>query len=166
MNTKSLLLLTLGAALLLPLAGQAKPEDVPRDGKGKGTPPIPAKIIERLDADGSGTISADEAKGPLAKNFERVDADGDGEITKSELARHQKERKGKAREVGMKLKEADTDGNRAISADEAAEANLERLVQHFDKIDADGDGEISKEEMHEMARQMEKLKQRKGGADE
>lgn len=164
MNTKSLLLLTLGTALLT-LTGQAKPEDAPQNGKGK-TPRNPAQIIERLDADGNGTVSAAEAKGPLAKRFDQVDADGDGEITTQELAQSQEARNGKVREGAQKLKDADTDGNGAISIDEAAEAGLERIVEHFDKIDNNGDGEISKEEMRELAKQMKKKNQREGGEDE
>lgn len=154
MNIKTLLLLTLSSALL-PLASQAKPEDAL--GKGKGEPPAPAQVIERLDTDGNGSISKDEAKGPMAKNFDRIDANSDGEITMTELAIARENRKEKAGQ----LKNADRDGNGAISADEAAEAGLDRLVQHFDKIDADGDGEISKQEMGQMAKQR-KNKERVG----
>jgi Ca2+-binding EF-hand superfamily protein len=162
MNTKSLLLLILGAALL-PLASQAKPEGPPTEGK--RTPPSPAKILERLDADQNGSLSKAEAKGPLAKNFDTVDADGNGKLSSDELAASQKKLREKVRETGKKLKEADTDGNGAISSDEAAEAGLEKLVEHFDKIDADGDGEVSKEEMHEMRKQHQK-RERAGQEEE
>ena len=163
MNTKSLLLITISAAWL-PLVGQAQPVDAARGGQGK-TLPNPAQVIDRLDADGSGTISAEEAKGSLAKRFDKIDADGDGEITESELAYGREERREKVRAGGKRLKEADTDGNGAISADEAADAGLERLVENFDHIDADGDGEVSREEMRDMAKQMKKKKQPEAGIE-
>lgn len=152
MNTKSFLLLILAAALL-PLVSQAKPEGGPREGK--DNPPTPAEILARFDADQNGSLSKDEVKGPLVKNFDQIDVNGDGELSRKELGWHQK-LKDKKREGGRKLQEADTDGNGAISADEAAEAGLERLVEHFDKIDANGDGEVSKEELREMANQQQR----------
>ncbi len=158
MNKKSLLLLILSAALL-PLGAQAKPEGVPADGKGKKGPPSPEQIIERMDADKNGTISKEEAKGPLAKNFDKIDANSDGQLDKKELRTVQKKRQKQAKEAGKKLKEADTDGNGSISKDEASAAELKKLVEHFDKIDADSNGEISKEEMRAMR---QKGKKRQG----
>lgn len=62
-------------------------------GRANGTPPKPeefaAKLIEDLDNDGDGSLSASEigaAKQPLPKDFlSQVDTDGDGQVTKSEL---------------------------------------------------------------------------------
>jgi len=156
MNTKSLLLLVLSAALL-PIAVQAKPAGAP--GQGKKSPPTPAQIIDRLDADQNGTLSQDEAKGPLAKKFDTIDVNGDGEIDANELELAREARKGKAKENGQRLKTADTDGNRALSKDEASAAGMEKLIEQFDKVDADGDGEISKEEMREL----KKMKDRRDG---
>jgi Ca2+-binding EF-hand superfamily protein len=45
-----------------------------------------------------------------------------------------------------RLKQADADGNGAISRDEAKA--LPRLARHFDEIDANRDGQLSKEELH------------------
>jgi Ca2+-binding EF-hand superfamily protein len=47
----------------------------------------------------------------------------------------------------QKIKEADTDQNGNISKAEAEAANLERILEHFDELDADGDGEITRDEM-------------------
>ena len=46
-----------------------------------------------------------------------------------------------------RIKAADADGNGAISNNEANEAGLDKLIEHFDKIDSDGDGEITKQEL-------------------
>ena len=51
-----------------------------------------------------------------------------------------------------RLKQADADGNGAISRDEAKA--LPRLAKHFDEVDANRDGQLSKEEMHAFHEQM------------
>ncbi len=145
MNTKSIILFSLAAALL-PLSSQAKPDgkSPPED---KGDRPSVGELFKRLDADESGTLSKEEAKGPIAKNFDRIDENEDGEISKKELAKlhkqmaeRQKERGG---ERGEKFKEMDSDASGTISKDEAGA----RLLEHFDEIDTDDDGELSKEEL-------------------
>ena len=51
-----------------------------------------------------------------------------------------------------RLKQADADGNGSISRDEAKA--LPRLAKHFDAIDANRDGQLSKEELHAFHEQM------------
>jgi len=105
--------------------------------------------IQQLDTDGSGTLSAAEVEGTrIAEHFSEIDADGDGELSKEELKAARKGRKGK-RGKGKRL---DKDGNGTLSA---AEVEGTRLAEHFSEIDADGDGELSREEMraaHEARR--------------
>jgi Ca2+-binding EF-hand superfamily protein len=110
---------------------------------GKGKRPNPGEMFKKLDVDESGTISTDEAKGPLAEHFDKLDADGDGELTKDELEAAREGRNGR---VKSELKEADKDGNGAISTDEAEAAGLDKIIENFGTLDADGNGEISKEE--------------------
>ena len=78
MHSKTIILMLLCIALIT-LNAQAKPERGDRDGN--RVPPTPDQIIERLDSDGSGSITEDEAKGFMAKYFERIDANSDGEIS-------------------------------------------------------------------------------------
>jgi Ca2+-binding EF-hand superfamily protein len=139
MKIKSTILLILAAAIL-PMTAQAQPQG------GKGKRPNPGEMFKNLDTDESGTISKDEAKGPLAEHFEDIDADGNGELTKEELRAAREKRGGKGKD---KLREADSDGNGAISTDEAEAAGLQRIIENFDKLDADGNGEISREEFKE-----------------
>ena len=155
MHIKTILLMLLSATLIT-LNSQAKPEREDRDGN--RVPPTPDQIIERLDSDSSGSITEDEAKGFMAKYFERIDANSDGEISEEELLDMRENRGQKPKQAREDIKAADTDQNGAISIDEASEAGLEKMVENFDKIDTDGDGQISEEEMHELRKQMGKRK--------
>ena len=139
-------------AILVALNSQAKPER--GDKAGNRVPPAPDQIIERLDIDGSGSITEDEAKGPLEKYFDRIDANGNGEISEKELLDERGNRGEKLKQGRAGIKAADTDKNGAISIDEAAEVGLKKMVENFERIDADGDGEISKKEMHLLRKQM------------
>jgi len=144
MKTKSIALLAL-SALIFPFALQAKP--------GEGKPPKGEKVVERMDADQNGRISLQEAKGRLAKNFQRIDANSDGQVTAQELddAHAKRKQKGSGNEKGgARLKKADADESGTISLAEATDAGLRRIIESFEKIDADGNGEITKDEMRAM----------------
>lgn len=56
----------------------------PRGPGGPGGPPPPHPLMEALDADGDGTISAAEISA-ASEALERLDADGDGQLTGDEL---------------------------------------------------------------------------------
>ena len=145
------------SATLITLNSQAKPEREDRDEN--SVRPTPDQIIERLDSDGSGSITGDEAKGFIAKYFDRIDANGDGEISEEELL-HARENRGQKPKQGREdIKAADTDQNGAISIDEAAEAGLKKMVENFDRIDTDGDGQISEKEMRQLRKHMDNRKQ-------
>ena len=146
MNTQSLLLFVL-SAVILPLVIHAKPEGAQRDGGNARQPPSIEQVFARLDADASGGISVDEAEGPLEGHFDQIDADGSGEITGAELKASRAKRFERGMEMRERIKSADADGNGAISNNEANEAGLDKLIEHFDKIDSDGDGEITKQEL-------------------
>ena len=137
---------------LVTLNSQAKPAREDRDEN--RLPPTPDQIIERLDSDGSGSITEDEAKGFMAKYFAKIDANSDGEISEEELLYVRETRGQKPKGARKDIKTADSDGNGTISIDEAGDAGLEKMVENFDRIDADGDGEISKEEIHQLRKQM------------
>ena len=149
MNTQSLLLFVLSAAIL-PLIIQAKPDGAQRDGGNPRQPPSIEQVIARLDADASGGISVDEAEGPLEGHFDQIDADGNGEITGAELKASRAKRFERGIEMRERIKAADGDGNGAISNKEANEAGLDKLIENFDKIDSDGDGEITKQELKNL----------------
>src|SRR5512138_1592263 len=106
-------------------------------------------FMERLkaaDKNADGMLSRDEAASlpRLLQNFDAIDANKDGFITFEELrAFHQAHHGGHGRHGGLKALDKDGDGR--ISRDEAAAAP--RLAQNFDKIDADHDGFLTREEL-------------------
>lgn len=64
-----------------------------------------ARMIENMDDDGNGTLSADEmGEGPMAANFARIDTDNDGAISKDE-AKAAAEKAGKRREGRRHMKD-------------------------------------------------------------
>ncbi|HAV14630.1 MAG TPA: calcium-binding protein [Opitutae bacterium] len=136
-------LLALAAFALIPTLTQAQPEGQRGEG---GKRPNPVQVMEKLDTDGSGTLSKDEAKGPLEKHFDKIDSDSNGELSKGEIAKAGKKMQGKKKD-GMRFEKADADGSGTISKDEAGE----RLQGKFDDIDADGNGELTKEELRAAA---------------
>ena len=149
MNAQSLLLIVLSVAIL-PLLIQAKPNSAQRDGDNARQPSSIEQVFARLDVNASGGISVDEAEGPLEGHFNQIDTDGNGEITSTELKASRAKRFERGIEMRERIKAADVDGNGTISNNEANEAGLDKLIEHFDKIDSDGDGEITKQELKNL----------------
>ena len=149
MSAQSLLFLVLFASIL-PLLIQANPNGAQRDRDNVRQPPSIEQVFARLDANASGGISIDEAVGPLEGHFDQIDTDGNGEITGDELKASRAKRFEHGIEMRKRLKAADADGNGTISSNEANKAGLDKLIEHFDKIDSDGDGEITKQELKNL----------------
>lgn len=143
------ILLCLLAASLLPSLALAK--------KGKG--PKHDKAFGKIDSNGDEIITLEEAESAGAdkfvEHFNEIDADGSGEITKDELRVHHKQRMEERR---AKREAMDADSNGSISLDEATNAGADKLVENFDKIDANGDGEIDCEEMNKAHKDMRRKK--------
>lgn len=94
-----------------------------------------------MDKNGDGVINRDEAaaRPRMAKKFDTLDANKDGALSKDEMkAAHDKI---KARRMARN----DTDRDGRISRAEAAAHP--RLAESFDRIDSNGDGFVTKDEM-------------------
>ncbi len=115
----------------------------------------------KLDTDGSKAISRSEAASHprLAERFDAIDTNKDGQLTQDEMKAHRatssdKDRAQNAEEVFKRL---DADNSGGVSKAEAAQRP--RLAKHFDAIDANKDGQITREEAKAAH---EKMKAKRG----
>jgi Ca2+-binding EF-hand superfamily protein len=146
-----------------------------KPGKGDGAP-----MFKRLDANGDGKVSKNEAKGPLADYFDRLDADKDGFLSESEVqsGREKMARKGPrpgkggdlkpgddpkgekappkkegAPDFAMMLQRLDSNADGKISKEEARGP----VAENFDRFDANNDGFVSKDEMEAIGKRLEAM---------
>ncbi len=100
-----------------------------------------------LDANKDGAIDRSEAaKAPkLLEHFDRLDANRDGRISAEE-----RPQRGRHGGKGARMAGLDTNKDGAIDRSEAAKAP--KLLEHFDRLDANKDGRISAEERPQRGR--------------
>lgn len=106
--------------------------------------------LKTLDKDGDGRVSRAEATSAATdranKRFDAIDADKDGYLTQEEVDNARvKAKSDMKRAAEHRLGQADTDGDGAISREEAK--SLPMLDRNFDRLDANKDGKISRDEM-------------------
>jgi len=99
-----------------------------------------------------GGMGGDMPEGEMmGKFFLQFDANGDGQVTPDEA---------KAGLTDL-LKKYDTDGNGTLSLQEFqalyADAVRERMVDHFQALDNDGDGQVTVDEITAPAKAMERM---------
>lgn len=114
-----------------------------------------AARIKAADTDGDGALTKAEAQAAkldgIVKHFDQMDANKDGKLTPDEMrasmmARH-KAMRGKSAQFDAKFKAADKDGDGALTKAEAEAGQLKGIVTHFDEIDANKDGKVTREEL-------------------
>jgi len=116
-------------------------------------PPGPGRYP--MDADKDGFVTRDEASSfpKLAAQFDAADTNKDGKLDTAEMDAHRQVMHGQMHAHGQeRWKAADTDGDGAISRDEAKVA-MPRLSADFDKVDADGNGKVTRDEMRAVRSQ-------------
>ncbi len=113
------------------------------DHKEAGHPRI-EKMFERHDENKDGKVTKEEMSQKGEKLFELLDLDKDGAITLKEAREgHQKMREKRKAEMMMKV---DTNSDGQVSEAEFTDYTLKK----FKKADANGDGNLSMEEMAKM----------------
>ncbi len=119
-------------------------------------PPAIEQVLARLkaaDANGDGKLSKEEVPERFRQRFDRADANGDGKLDEAELKAAVKtllHRAGEGATVERVLKrlmESDADGDGKISKSEAPE----RMAKHFDRLDANSDGQLDQTELKRLA---------------
>lgn len=132
---KAALLATLiGATLVTPVFAQS------RDG-GRERPDFAT-----IDADGNGTITAEELRARMDQRFNEADTDGDGVISREEfVARAGGNASERAERMFDRL---DADGDGALSRDVLAARQGRAMTPErmIERLDTDGDGAISEDE--------------------
>ncbi|MXU63840.1 EF-hand domain-containing protein [Oceanomicrobium pacificus] len=150
----------LGAAVLM-AAVTSNPVEA-RDGRGHHRGGMD---FSTLDTDGDGFVTEAEIAAAHAARFAEADTNGDGAIDADELkaamdARHAEREARRAEGADARLQKMierlDTDGNGTLSAEEMQPRGTGRM---FERLDTDGDGKISQAEL-EAAK--DKMKERRG----
>ena len=158
---KDKLIVTLLAGLFA--AGSSFAQSTPSaSGLNASAPQRGSHHVGKLDKDGDGMISREEATGHpmLVKHFDTIDANKDGRLSKEEMHAARKAGRDKHKQdMQAKFKAADTNGDGAVSKQEAEAAKLDKLTKHFDTLDANKDGKLTTEEMQASRKAMhEKFK--------
>ncbi|RAA14740.1 EF-hand domain-containing protein [Ralstonia pseudosolanacearum] len=148
------------SALFLAMSGMsARAQDASAPAAGAPAPSAAAPMhhhgsgFKKLDTNGDGMVSRDEAKGHrwLEDHFDEIDTNHDGQISKDELAAWHKTHAGEMRgkmqaRLDAKFKAADKNGDGALTREEM-QAGLPKLARHFDEIDANHDGKVTEDEI-------------------
>lgn len=110
----------------------------------RGGPPF-----EKLDSDGDGMITRAEAEANaprLVNHFDAIDADKDGFLSRDELQAHAKERgEHRLHRADEAFGKADANGDGQLSQEEV-DKGMPMVGRRFSSIDANGDGAVTREE--------------------
>ena len=117
------------------------------DASGPGKPDRPT-----LDPNGDGIVTREEAKAypRLTADFDVADANKDGQLDATEMNAHRDRMRSEMRaRADERWKAADTDGDGKLSLAEA-QASMPQMAERFQKFDANKDGYVSRDEMHNI----------------
>lgn len=139
--------------------------NTPPNAQNRGAAPGDAALFKALDADGDGTLSAEELAAATAA-LKKLDRDGDGQITRREIMADVAGGRPEARpgagnpeQVLERLKRLDKNGDGKLAQDELPPF----LQNRFDKLDANADGFVDQEELKRAAEAIREQIRKQGG---
>lgn len=139
----------IGAVVLLAGAGAVVAKGFYGHGMGGPLSGAPMNaIIDQIDSNADGALSAEEIQAFRSARFAAMDADGDGELTPKEMSDGMQ---------AMVFSIADANGDGMISQDEfreIAQGRFQKMQRKFHKLDDDGNGRVSAEELASMTDRM------------
>ncbi|PWK55035.1 EF-hand domain-containing protein [Silicimonas algicola] len=118
-----------------------------------------------LDADGSGEITVEDMEAMRANRFAEFDTNGDGNVTLEEFTAHAQAKA--AERAGEMFGRLDADGDGNLSRD-ALEARMGRGgpgARMIDRFDTDNSGGVSQEEFDAAKERMTERRGMRGGHD-
>jgi Ca2+-binding EF-hand superfamily protein len=110
-----------------------------------------------LDKNSDSFLSQEEAgQHPmLMRNFDAIDANKDGKLAADEIqAAHKAMHEQMKQAAEARFKEADQDGDGALSPSETETITLAQIAKYFDVVDANKDGKLTKEEVQATRKSM------------
>ncbi|MBK5945330.1 hypothetical protein CCR83_02415 [Rhodobacter veldkampii DSM 11550] len=133
------------AAFALPVLAQQAPAP--------GNMPM-MQAFDQFDANKDGKITQDEIKAARAAETTALDADKDGKISAAELVAQDMQNAQARAEMRAKnrIERLDTDGDGMLSAAELAARPMQ--LKMFDRLDANNDGAVDKDELAQMRGKM------------
>jgi Ca2+-binding EF-hand superfamily protein len=107
------------------------------------------------DADGDGRITTEEMAAHRAARFAEMDANGDGQVSRDEIVAAAVARMTEAlgRRADAMIAAQDADGNGTLGATEMG--RIDMGMQMFQRLDRDGDGAVSQDELRARGAWME-----------
>lgn len=119
------------------------------DGQGRKGPKGPQIPFAELDADGDGKVTQAELDAHFAAHFATIDTDGNGTLSAEELAAEAQGKNAErmAKRTARMMERMDANGDGVLSLEEMQPKNGDKM---FARLDTDGDGAISEAEFEAM----------------
>lgn len=158
------------AALSLSIEARAQSGDdgdviVSAPARGNGSPFV--RMFERLDSNGDGVATPEELTAMRARVFEQFDADANGELTEQEIETAMRQRA--QGETGRTPPPPRGDGFSALDVDGSGTLSKQEFVQArgplLERLDANGDGAITRAEAENARVSFRDLRRRIGGGN-
>lgn len=150
----------LGMCVLSSAAIGFSADDSPRKPRDAAPPAKrldPARMLSQFDKNDDGFIDEKEAPAQIRQRFARIDSNGDGKLSKQEL-----ENMGDARNRPRTRKTETPQPEETASKKPDGDAPQDALFRLLDK---DNDGKLSKEELEDAVRLLQRDKNKDGAVD-